>query len=130
MTTNSLNIRLPRAVASPNSLADGSLLPWGFFYSMEKLCNKCGKEPKYPFQGLCKKCYFEKAHKKYLESRPPKLPIPDLEGELWQDIKEAPGYQVSNFGRIKSLNYYGEEGRHYILKLRQVRINSYLKADI
>lgn len=39
MTTNSLNIRLPRAVASPNSLADGSLLPWGFFYFMEHYKN-------------------------------------------------------------------------------------------
>lgn len=130
MINNSLNTRLPRAVASFPSWSDGSLLPWGFFYFMENLCNKCGKEPKYPFQGLCKKCYFEKTHKRYLESRPPKLPIPDLQGELWQDIKEAPGYQISNLGRVKSLNYYGEEGRHHLLKLRQARIGGYLKADI
>lgn len=39
MTTNSSNIRFPRAVASPNSLADGSLLPWGFFYFMENYKN-------------------------------------------------------------------------------------------
>lgn len=130
MNFNSFNTRFPRADASSFSWAGGSLLPWGFFYFMENLCNKCGKEPKYPSQGLCKKCFFEKTHKRYLESRPPKLPIPDLQGEIWQDIKEAPGYQISNLGRVKSLNYYGEEGRHHLLKLRQARIGGYLKADI
>lgn len=97
---------------------------------MKNLCNKCGEYPKYPTQGLCKKCYSEKAHIKYLASRPPKELIPDLEGELWKDLKEAPGYQISNMGRVKTLNKFGEEGRHYLLKLRHSRVGSYLKADL
>lgn len=39
MTINSLNTRLPRAVASSFSWAGGSLLPWGFFYFMEHYKN-------------------------------------------------------------------------------------------
>ena len=38
--------------------------------------------------------------------------------EIWQDIMEAPGYQVSNFGRIKSLSRWttkkGIKGRRNI----------------
>lgn len=34
---------------------------------------------------------------------PEEMPIKDLLGELWADIEEAEGYQVSNMGRVKSL---------------------------
>lgn len=93
-------------------------------------CNKCGIHPKYPSHGLCRKCYFEKAHNKWVASRPPKEKIQDLPGEEWSDLKEAPGYQISSFGRVKSLNFYAEEGRHSILKLREARKGGYLKADL
>ena len=33
------------------------------------LCNKCGLNPKYPAQGLCRKCYFEKVKIKELAKR-------------------------------------------------------------
>lgn len=94
------------------------------------LCNKCGEHPKYPSQGLCKKCYFEKTHKKWVENRPPKILIPDFPNEEWKMIIGCDGYQISNYGRVKSLNYFGEEGRHRILKLRESRKGSYIKADI
>lgn len=97
---------------------------------VSKLCNKCGLFPKYPAQGLCKKCFFEKIHQQWVDSRPAKVPIPDLDGELWLDIIGANGYQISNHGRIKSLNYYEEQGRHAILKLREARKGSYLKVDL
>lgn len=93
-------------------------------------CNKCGAYPKYPGHGLCKQCYFAKAHAKYIVSRRPKLLIPDLPDEEWMDLGEAPGYQISSYGRVKTLNYYDEPGRHAILKPREARINSYLKIDL
>lgn len=107
-----------------------NLLCCGVCFFMGKLCNECGLYPKYPAQGLCKKCYFEKIHKKWRESRPPLIPIPDLPDEIWAELKEAPGYMISNMGRLKSLNYYDEPGRHAILKLREARKGSYLKADL
>jgi hypothetical protein len=103
----------------------------GILFNMgQKLCNKCGLHPKYPGQGICKKCVAEKKHQEWVTSRPEKLPIPDLPNEKWQDLIEANGYQISNYGRVKSLNYYDEPGRHYILKLREARKGGYLKADI
>lgn len=35
--------------------------------------------------------------------------------EIWKDIEEYPNYMVSNFGRVKSLNYNGT-GREGIMK--------------
>lgn len=92
-------------------------------------CNKCGQHPKYPDQGLCRKCYFEKIHKKWVDSRPQKLMIPNLPKEKWANVKEFTGYDISNMGRVKSLNYMGEEGRHHIIKLAETRKGSYLRAD-
>lgn len=97
---------------------------------VSKLCNKCGKEPKYPAQGLCKKCYFEKVHNKWRASRPPLIPVSDLPEEQWAEIDGAKGYMVSNLGRIKSLNYYDEPGREAILKQRATRKNSYMMIDL
>ena len=43
-------------------------------------------------------------------------PWKDLEGEIWKDIKEYEGlYQVSNKGRVKSLNY-GNKGEEIIME--------------
>jgi len=36
--------------------------------------------------------------------------------EIWKDIKEYPGYQVSNWGRVRSLNYL-HTGQMVVLKL-------------
>lgn len=94
------------------------------------LCNKCGENPKYPAQGLCRKCFFEKVSKKWRDSRSPLAPIPDLPDEKWVELEDAPGYTISNMGRVKSLNYYDEPGRHAILKLRPARKGSYLRADL
>lgn len=35
--------------------------------------------------------------------------------EIWKDIPDYPNYQVSNYGRVKSLNYK-RSGKEYILK--------------
>jgi hypothetical protein len=41
----------------------------------------------------------------------PKEPvIVNLDGELWKDIPEYPGYQVSNLGRVKSLGGFKRAG--------------------
>lgn len=108
-------------------------MPKGIYKRKEKettLCNLCGIHPKYPRRGLCKKCSFSKEHDKWVASRPPKKPIPNLQNEVWEDIKEATGYQVGNMGRIKSLNKHDEIGRHHLLKLREARKDSYLKVDL
>lgn len=43
-------------------------------------------------------------------------PIPDLDGEVWKPIKEYEGlYEVSNMGRVKSLNYRSHKNIHKIL---------------
>ena len=44
------------------------------------------------------------------------LDLKDMEGEIWKDIKEYEGlYQVSNMGRVKSLNY-NRSGKEKIMK--------------
>lgn len=98
-------------------------------------CNKCGLNPKYPGHGLCKKCYFEQLHNKWLSSTVVHRTVDDLPNEMWVDIKEADGYMVSNMGRIKSKNYrkqvVNSEGiNEQLLKLREARRNGYLKADL
>lgn len=93
-------------------------------------CNQCGLNPKYPSQGLCRECFFEKRRLQWIASRPPKKEIPTLRGEKWANIENAPGYLISNMGRVKSLNHHGELGRHGLLQLRESRKGSYLKVDI
>lgn len=108
-------------------------MPKGIYNREEKvatLCNLCGLSPKYPSQGLCRKCLFEKKHRQWLESRPPKEQVIDMPNEVWKEIIDAPAYHISNMGRVKSLNKYNEEGRHYIIKLREARKGGYLKADL
>ena len=51
-------------------------------------------------------------------------PIQDLEGEVWKPIKEYEGlYEVSNKGRVKSLNY---SNRGYEKLLRPAKHKNYL----
>lgn len=122
-----------RVVENDKPLVGGILfiMPTGKYErKTSALCNKCGFNPKYPAQGLCRKCFFDKLHRKWVESRPIKKPIPNLPHEKWVDLKEASGYQISSMGRVKSLNYFDEPGRQHILKLRESRKGSYLKADI
>jgi len=140
---NSFSILTPNSIA-PTPLMDVCDKPFGLGFnfmgkvythqykqtSVDSPCNKCGLNPKYPSQGLCKKCFFEKQNKKWVESRPPKIPIPDLPNELWVDIAGAEGYQISNMGRVKSLNKYDEAGRHHLLRLREATKGGYYKADL
>jgi hypothetical protein len=52
-------------------------------------------------KGFCNRHYQQMwKHGRIL---PDEMPIEDLPGELWADIEEAEGYQVSNMGRVKSL---------------------------
>ena len=45
------------------------------------------------------------------------LDLVKLEGEIWKDIEGYEGlYQVSNMGRVKTLNYKGHKGKVRILK--------------
>lgn len=100
---------------------------------MGNLCNKCGLYPKYPAQGLCKKCYFEKASQKYIASQKERAkgypPIVDFENEIWIVLIEEPEYAISNMGRIKCLNYRNQY-RECLFALSESRKGSYLKLDI
>ena len=42
------------------------------------------------------------------------IDLTDLEGEIWRNIENYPNYQVSNLGRVKSLNHR-RTGREKIL---------------
>lgn len=84
MIQNSLTFS-PDLDASP--LHNGNDKPSisGDFFVMEAIlkngpCNQCGLYPKIKSQGLCKRCFFKKTHKRWVDSRPPKVPIEDLEG--------------------------------------------------
>ena len=58
------------------------------------------------------------------------LSLKDMEGEIWKDIKEYEGlYQVSNMGRVKSLNYRGCKGKERIMK-QSFYYNGYLKISL
>ena len=57
------------------------------------------------------------------------LSLEDMEGEVWKDIDGYEGsYQVSNMGRIKSLNY-NRTKKHQILKQSTSR-KGYLSIDL
>lgn len=53
--------------------------------------------------------------------------LENLDGEIWKTIIDFEDYQVSNFGRVKSLNYKrsGKEGI-----LTQSNINGYLSVNL
>lgn len=47
--------------------------------------------------------------------------LDDTEGEIWKDIQDYDGYyQVSNFGRVKSLSRYIFNGMSYYLKKERI----------
>ena len=48
--------------------------------------------------------------------------------EIWKTIKDYPNYQISNLGRVKSLNY-NRTGREKIMKPRKDK-DGYLKVDL
>ena len=53
--------------------------------------------------------------------------------EEWRDIKGYEGfYQVSNFGRIKSLDYYDDKGQFHSSRIKSIRIDdkSYCRVDL
>jgi hypothetical protein len=101
-----------------------------------ELCNKCGNSPKYPSQGLCKECFFEKIQRQHLQKRKCRNNIvTDLEGEVWAEIVGADGYLISNMGRVKSINYRcrrtdASTQNEVVLKLRPARVGGYLKVDL
>lgn len=71
-------------------------------------------------KGFCNRHYQQMwKHGRIL---PDEMPIEDLAGELWADIEEAEGYQVSSMGRVKSLVGRGKlitpqiEKRSHMLK--------------
>jgi hypothetical protein len=53
------------------------------------------------------------------------LNLKDLDGEVWKDIKDYEGnYQVSNFGRVKSLKFRKER------ILKQNKVNKYFQVGL
>lgn len=89
------------------------------------LVDNCNK-PIY-CKGFCKRHYSQ--FKKHGEVLHDPEPTPDLPGEIWKDIPGYEGlYQVSNFGRVKSLNY-GRTGVHRILKTQKYP-DRYIKVDL
>jgi hypothetical protein len=82
---------------------------------------------------LCRKCFAQWISDKYQEKQRIKAAsypkIEDLQGEEWAELLEATGYLISNYGRIKCLNYRDQQ-RPAILKLRESRKGGYLKVDI
>ena len=50
--------------------------------------------------------------------------------EIWRDIKGYEGkYQISDLGRVKSLNYRGNTNQEHILKLKEAR-NGYNQVQL
>lgn len=76
---------------------------------------------------LCKRHYRQvQKHGDILDDP---APSSDLLGEIWKDIPGYEGlYQVSNFGRVKSLNF-GRTGVHRVLKIQKYP-NKYTKVDL
>lgn len=78
----------------------------GFFTMETKICTVC-------LQAKTLNCFYlgnTVGLQKYYKSKcitcskKPVIEIPDLEGEIWKDIKGCEGvYQISNKGRVKSL---------------------------
>jgi len=59
----------------------------------------------------CKKCV---SYKYFLKRKHKHIPIKDLQGEIWRDIKGYEGlYKVSNLGRVKSLYRFIRMGESY-----------------
>jgi hypothetical protein len=90
---------------------------------MKKICPKCKIEYPDTFeffhrngqktQSYCKKCKTV--------SRTVLNKVPDLSGEIWKDINEFIGYyQISNYGRIKSLSRMIHNGKGYFLSEEKI----------
>lgn len=55
-------------------------------------------------KSYCKKCYGAYSKARYWASDKASFAVPPIDGEIWKDIPDLQGcYQVSNMGRIKSL---------------------------
>lgn len=70
----------------------------GSRHDIEICCKECGNVFRLPPTSLikgqgCRMCKIEE-HRR----------IDCLEGELWRDVKDFHGYQVSNFGRVRSID--------------------------
>lgn len=84
-----------------------------------RICKICGEaKPMTEFYGTlmtCKHCYCNEIKKKRAESH---IGIQNLPSEVWKDIVGYEGiYQVSNLGRIKSLNRTKPDGSMVYEKL-------------
>lgn len=49
--------------------------------------------------------------------------------EIWKDVKGFEGYQVSNLGRVKSLNFRRQKGYEKILTPREDN-NGYFRVEL
>lgn len=70
-----------------------------------RICKKCGGKEKYYAKGLCSVCYQQAFRmRRRIEKIDAHKGVEALAGEEWKDIVGYEGqYQVSSFGRIKSL---------------------------
>lgn len=103
------------------------------FHPKRTTCKVCGSPELYPRQSHCKKCYNEYVKQKYSESQDRKAKmypkIEDLDGEMWIELEEEPGFALSNYGRIKSLNYR-KQRREALIALKAARTDGYIKLDV
>lgn len=96
-------------------------------------CRICGNPQLYPRQPLCKKChldYVSKRYSKIQEQKAKQYPkVENLEGELWVELEEEPGFSLSNYGRVKSLNYR-KQRREALVATKLARKEGYVQLDV